>query len=150
MNREHAFRAIIEGGGAGWAYVRIPFDVETAFGKKRVPVRATIDGEEYRGSLMRMGGPEHTLVILKEIQVKIGKEVGDEVEVVLEEDFEPRIIEVPDDLRAALDQDPGAKANFEKLSHSHKKQIVNAMLEAKKMETRNKRIASIVIELRGK
>jgi uncharacterized protein YdeI (YjbR/CyaY-like superfamily) len=45
------FTARIEDAGRGGAFVSIPFDVEEAFGKKRVPIKATIDGEPYRGTL---------------------------------------------------------------------------------------------------
>ncbi len=83
MSQETAFRAVIEEGRGGGAFVTVPFDVEAAFGKKRVSVRATIDDRPYRGSLVRMGGPDHILGVLKEIRAKIGKRVGDEVYVVL-------------------------------------------------------------------
>jgi hypothetical protein len=68
MSKAHTFQARIEAAGGGGAYVRIPFDVEAAFGKKRVPVNATIDGEHYRGTLVRMDTPDHILIILKEIR----------------------------------------------------------------------------------
>lgn len=56
MTEKHSFRAVIEQADGGGAYVSIPFDVEKTFGKKRVPVKATIDGEPYRGSLVRRQG----------------------------------------------------------------------------------------------
>jgi hypothetical protein len=67
------------------AYVEIPFDVKTEFGKGRVPVSATFDGEPYDGSLVRMGTPCHILGIRKEIRAKIGKQPGDTVHVTLRE-----------------------------------------------------------------
>ena len=70
---------MIESAGRGGAYVTIPFDVEQTFGKKRVKVRASIEGIAYQGSLVRMGGPTHILGILKEIREKLGKGVGDSV-----------------------------------------------------------------------
>ncbi|NLW79201.1 MAG: DUF1905 domain-containing protein [Ruminococcaceae bacterium] len=65
------------------AYVEIPFDVKATFGKGRVPVHASFDGEPYDGSLVRMGTPGHILGIRKEIRAKIGKQPGDVVHVVL-------------------------------------------------------------------
>lgn len=65
------------------AYVEIPFDVKTEFGKGRVPVSATFDGEPYEGSIVRMGTPCHILGIRKDIRAKIGKQPGDTVEVTL-------------------------------------------------------------------
>jgi hypothetical protein len=144
MSEKHTFRAVIENAGGGGAFVRIPFDVEQAFGKKRVPVRAWIDGEPYRGTLVRMGGPFHILGVLKEIRAKIGKTFGDEVEVTLEEDTAPRVAEVPLDFQQALNQAPLARAAFEKLSYTHQREYVRAILEAKRAETRRKRIADAI------
>ncbi|MHB0856617.1 MAG: DUF1905 domain-containing protein [Anaerolineae bacterium] len=67
------------------AYVEIPFDVKAEFGKGRVPVSATFDGEPYEGSLVRMQTPCHILGIRKDIRAKIGKQPGDIVHVTLEE-----------------------------------------------------------------
>src|SRR5512143_2292360 len=108
MNISHKFRAVIEDPGGSGAFVTVPFDVEKAFGKKRVKIKATIDGEPYQGSLVRMGGESHMLIILKEIREKIGKTFGDEVEVILEEDIEPRLVEIPPDLKTALEKSPQA------------------------------------------
>lgn len=67
------------------AYVEIPFDVKEAFGKGRVPVRATFDGEPYDGSLVRMGTPCHILGVRKDIRARLGKQPGDTVRVTLTE-----------------------------------------------------------------
>lgn len=98
MSDKYSFKAIIENAGDGGAFVRIPFDVEQVFGKKRVNVKAWLNGEPYRGTLVRMGEPFHILIVLKEIRAKISKTFGDEVEVTVEEDEEPRVVSVPPDL----------------------------------------------------
>ncbi|MDR7855126.1 DUF1905 domain-containing protein [Tissierella sp.] len=67
------------------AYVEIPFDVKAEFGKGRVPVTATFDGEPYEGSLVRMGTPCHIIGIRKDIRAKIGKQPGDTIKVTLVE-----------------------------------------------------------------
>lgn len=67
------------------AYVEIPFDVKAVYGKGRVPVHATFDGEPYDGSLVRMGTPCHILGIRKQIRALIGKQPGDTVHVTIEE-----------------------------------------------------------------
>jgi hypothetical protein len=67
------------------AYIEIPFDVRDAFGKGRVPVRATYDGEAYDGQLVRMGTPCHIIGIRKDIRAKIGKQAGDIVRVTIKE-----------------------------------------------------------------
>jgi hypothetical protein len=144
MAEKQAFRAVIEQAQGGGAFVTVPFDVEQVFGKKRVPVRATIDGQPYRGSLVRMGRPGHILGVLKEIRTKIGKEVGDEVEVTVEEDAEPRQVQVPADLLAALQGEPEAEAFFGRLSYTHQKETVAWIEEAKREETRQARIARAI------
>ena len=67
------------------AYIEIPFDVKAEFGKGRVPVTATFDGEHYEGSLVRMKTPCHIIGIRKEIRAKIGKQPGDVVKVTIVE-----------------------------------------------------------------
>lgn len=144
MGQKRVFSAPIEEAERGGAFVSIPFDVEQAFGKKRVPVIATIDGMEYRGSLVRMGGSCHVLGILKSIRENIGKQAGDVVEIVLEEDDTPRVVEVPGDFQQALDESPSALRLFEQLSFSHKREYVNWISDAKRSETRERRIAQAV------
>ncbi len=67
------------------AYIEIPFDVKAEFGKGRVPVTATFDGEPYEGSLVRMGTPSHIIGIRKDIRAKIGKQPGDVIRVTIRE-----------------------------------------------------------------
>ncbi len=67
------------------AYIEIPFDVKAEFGKGKVPVNATFNGEPYEGSLVKMKTPFHILGIRKEIRAKLGKQPGDLIEVTLEE-----------------------------------------------------------------
>lgn len=67
------------------AYIEIPFDVKAVFGKGRVPVHATFDGEPYDGQLVRMGTPGHIIGIRKDIRAKIGKQPGDTIHVTIQE-----------------------------------------------------------------
>lgn len=67
------------------AYIEIPFDVKAEFGKGRVPVSVTFDGEPYEGSLVRMKTPCHIIGITKEIRSRIGKQAGDIVKVIIKE-----------------------------------------------------------------
>ncbi|MCS5732984.1 YdeI/OmpD-associated family protein [Herbiconiux daphne] len=125
------------------AWVIFPFSVPELFGVKgRVPVAATIDGEPYRGSLMKMGGDEHMLVLLKEIRARIGKEAGDRVHVVLRVDEAPRVVELGADARAALAESGQAEA-FEALSYSHQREYQQWIDGAKRPDTRAARIARL-------
>jgi hypothetical protein len=141
------FRAVIQDAGGGGAYVLIPFEVEEVFGRKRVPVAARFDGVPYRGTLVRMGCPQHMLPVLKEIRARLGRSVGDEIQVELEEDREPRVVEVPADLRAALAAQPGAPAAWKRLSCTCQKEHVGAINEARRADTRARRVAQAVEQL---
>ena len=67
------------------AYIEFPYDVRKEFGKGRVKVHATFDGEAYDGSLVRMRTPGHILGMRKDIRHKIGKQPGDTVHVTIKE-----------------------------------------------------------------
>lgn len=140
METIRKFCAVIESASGGGAFVSIPFDVEAAYGKKRVKVKVLIEGVPYRGSLVRMGGECHILGILKDIREKIGKTIGDEIEITLEEDTEPREVEVPPDLLSALQGDSETFKLFQGLSYTHQKEYIQWIEEARRAETRAARI----------
>ena len=144
MTQKQTFTAVILNAGGGGAYVEVPFDVEAVFGAKKPRVRATIEGVPYRGLLTRMGTEHHVLIILKGIREQIGKTFGDEIKITVESDTEPRLIEVPKDLEEELKKEKEAKAFFDKLSYTHRKEYVNWINEAKKEETRQNRIAKTI------
>ena len=86
MSNSHEFDAIIKKNpDMDAAYVEIPFDVKAAFGKQRVLVHATFDGEAYDGQLVKMETPCHIIGLRKDIRAKIGKQPGDTVRVTLRE-----------------------------------------------------------------
>jgi len=62
----------------------------------------------------------------------------------------PRVVEVPPDFQQALDQDPVAKAAFQKIPYTHQREYVRAILEAKREETRRSRIAKAIEMLKAK
>jgi len=144
MTKRQTFKATIQNAGGGGAFVEVPFDVERIFGSKRPKVKALIDGVPYRGLLTRMGTEHHLLIILKGIREQIGKTFGDEIQALVELDTEKRVIEIPKDLLKELKKDGEAKAVFEKLSFTHRKEYVTWINEAKKEETRQNRIAKTI------
>ena len=87
-----------------------------------------------------MGGPNHLLIILKGIREQIGKSFGDEIKIMVEPDLEERVIEIPKDMLKELKKDKQAKAIFDTLSYTHRREYVNWVMEAKKEETRQRRI----------
>jgi hypothetical protein len=144
MSKKQTFTAEIKNAGGGGAFVEIPFDVEREFGSKRPKIRAMIEGVPYRGILTRMGSEYHMLIILKGIREQIGKTFGDQIEITVEPDTEPRQIEIPKDLMKEFKKDKDAKAFFDKLSYTHRKEYVTWINEAKKEETRQNRIAKTI------
>lgn len=138
---KHTFKAPILNAGRGGAFVEVPFDVEAAFGAKKPKVKAMIEGVPYRGILTRMGGEQHILIILKNIREQIGKTFGDEIKIIVEEDIEPRVIEIPKELSKELKKDKDTKTFFEKLSYTHQREYVMWINEAKREETRQTRVA---------
>lgn len=137
--------------GIDAAYVKIPFDVKAELGSMRPKVRAIFDGKVvYRGLLIRMKTPCHILGLRKDIRAELGKKVGDVVQVEIEADKEPRVVEVPELLQMEFDKEPGIREFFENLSYTHQKEYVNFITEAKKEETRIRRIEKTVQMLRDK
>jgi hypothetical protein len=124
--------------------VEVPFDVEAAFGSKKPKVKAMIEGVPYRGTLVRMGTECHLLLILKGIREQIGKTFGDEVQVTVEADTEPRVIEIPAELKKIFKIEKEAKVFFEKLAYTHQREYVMWINEAKRDETRQARILKTI------
>ncbi|MGH2700900.1 MAG: YdeI/OmpD-associated family protein [Actinomycetota bacterium] len=124
-------------------FVELPFDVVEAFGAKRVPVRCSINGAAFRSTVAVYGG-RYYLPINKKLQSEAGVTAGDEVEMVVDRDDAPRKIEMPDDLRSALDEDDEARLAFEALSFTHRREYVEWITEAKRDETRQRRIRKAV------
>jgi hypothetical protein len=146
------FRAVLQHDeGSTATAISIPFDVEKAFGKRgRVPVRGTINGVPYRSSVFRMGNEPYFMVVNRKMREEGGLTAGETVSVVMERDDEARTIEPPEDLAAALRSDPAALRGWEKSSFTHKREYAEAILEAKRPETRARRIAKAVEQLGAK
>jgi len=123
MTKKHTFKATIIDAGGGGAFVEVPFDVEKAFGSKRPKVKVMIEGVPYRGTLVRMKSENHLFQVSVEL------------------DVEERVAVVPAELKRSLKSDKEAKSIFEKLSYTHQKEYVTWIEDAKKDETRIRRIS---------
>jgi hypothetical protein len=108
-------------------------------GARRFPVVATVNGYTWRGAVARMGG-ENLLGLNKAIRAAAGVQAGDTVQVEVALDAEERTVEVPEALTAALDADPTARAAFDGLAYSHRKEFARWIEEAKREETRDRRV----------
>lgn len=132
------------------AYIEIPFDVEKVYGAKRVKVKATFDGVEYRGSIVRMGLPCYMIGITKALRTKIGKQPGDTVEVTVEKDEEERVVELPEDFKNMIEKDSEINEFWKSISFSMQKKYAIWITSAKKEETRNARVEKALEKLRNK
>ena len=141
------FRTTVEVEGKTATFLRVPADAVTALGtRKRPPVRVTVGGHTFRSTVAVYG--EEFFVPLNAVnRAAAGVAADDLVEVTLELDEEPRVIEVPDALAAALADDGRAAEAFEDLSYSHQREFVEWIDEAKRAETRARRIAGTVERL---
>ncbi len=127
---------------------RVPFDLKEAFGRARPPVRVTIRGHTWRTTPGVYDGVGH-VVVNRAVKAATGVDAPDRVQVAMELDTEPRTVAVPADLRAALAEAPEAKVAFAGMSFTHRREYVEWVEEAKRPETRARRIATTVERVRA-
>lgn len=142
------FRATIQLAGKTATGIEVPEEVVAGLGSSRRPaVRVTIRDHTYRSTIARMGG-RYMLPVSAEHRSSAGVAAGDEVDVEIKLDTEPREVTVPPDLADALSRDPDAKQFFDGLSYSQKQWHVLAVEAAKTTQTRQRRIAKALSTLR--
>jgi hypothetical protein len=145
---EIKFKAVLEPRGPAAAVVLDDAQVAAVGeGAKRFPVAATVNGFTWRTSVARMGG-EFLLGFPREVREKAGVQAGDEIDLILALDAAPREVEVPPILAQALAADPAAAAAFEGMAFTHRKEYVRWVTEAKKDETRQRRVEQAVTMIR--
>jgi hypothetical protein len=124
-------------------FIPVPFDPRPVFGKVRAPVKVTLNGYTYRSTIASMGnGP--CVPLRRSNREAAGLDGGETLRVTLELDAEKREIAPPPDLVKALKAAPPAWDRWRELSYSHQREHVEAIEEAKKPETRARRIAGAV------
>ena len=140
------FESTVELGGKTATGIPIPDEVIEALGSgKRPPVAVTVNGHTYRTTAVRMGG-RFLVPLSAENREAAGVVAGEDITVDLEADTAPREVTLPDDLAAAMDDE--ARAAYDGLSYTHRKEWVRWVEEAKKPETRTTRIEKTVTGLR--
>jgi hypothetical protein len=143
------FRATLETNGRTATGIEVPSSVVDALAAgKRPPVRVTLHKHTYRTTVARMGG-RFLVPVSAEVRKAAGVTAGDELDVGIELDDAPRTVDVPADLAAALAEAPGAAQAWEKLAYTHQKEWARSVEDAKKPETRARRIAAAVEALRA-
>jgi hypothetical protein len=132
-------------GGGRW--VAVPFDARAEFGEARAPVAGTVNGVAFRSRLAVYGG-RTLLGLTRAVRAAAAIELGDPVEVVIERDDAARTVDVPAELGAALDRDAAARAAFESLGFTHRREYARWIAEAKREDTRRRRTARAIQLLR--
>lgn len=136
--------------GIPGTFAGFPYDVRKEFGTGGpVRINCWIDGVHKTGSLVPIGNGEHAIHIRKEILKQIGKQEGDEVGMVVEQNLEPPILAIPDDFQWLLDEDPELKQKFEALAFSYKAAIIDYVNQAKRPDTRAKRIENLIQRIKS-
>jgi bifunctional DNA-binding transcriptional regulator/antitoxin component of YhaV-PrlF toxin-antitoxin module len=134
--KKYKFKAKIEAGNGGGAYVLFPYDTGKEFATNgKVPVKATFNGVSYTGSLIKYGKPLHVLGMPKAVRDQTGKGPGDTIEVVVWKDEAVRIVKVPAQFENLMKKEDLLPV-FKKLSYTHRKEYCRWIAEAKKEETR--------------
>jgi hypothetical protein len=128
--------------------LEVPPEVVESLGQgKRPRVTITINGHSWKSRVAIMRG-RYLLGLSNANRQAAGVETGDEVEVELEFDPEPRVVAEPADFARALDADPLARAAYDGLPEGRKREHVRTIESAKKPETRRRRIEKTLADLR--
>ena len=142
------FSALIEQGGKTATGIQVPDEVVTSLGSSKKPaIRVTLRGYTYRTTVAVMGG-RFLIPVSAEIRANAGVAGGDQVDVEIEVDTEPREVSVPPDFTQALEGDEKARQFFDGLSYCNKRRLVLSIDGAKAAETRQRRIEKTVSALR--
>jgi hypothetical protein len=142
------FKATLNAVEGGALAIEIPFDVKSEFGKARLPVRISLEGYSFRTTVAVYGG-RYLVALRREHREAAGVVDGQVVSITFEPDTDARVVETPPDLASALGKakNKKAKAAWEKLSYSHQKEHAEAIEDAKKPETRARRIEKTIAML---
>jgi len=125
-----------------------PEVVEALGGGKRPAVTVTINGAYTYRSTVFPYTEAYMLPLAAEHRIPAGVQAGDDMEVTLELDTAPRVLDVPPELAAALDADPGAKAFFESLSYSNKRVFTLSVEGTNNPETKARRVEKAIALMR--
>lgn len=134
--------------GDGMCYIPLTFDPKAVFGKLRAPVTVTLNGYTFRSTIAAMGGPP-CIPLRKSNREAAGLEGTETLNVRLDLDTEPRVVKPPADLVKAL-KAVSAWDHWQALSFTHQREHVEAIEDAKKPETRARRIDRAVQMVRAK
>jgi hypothetical protein len=121
-----------------WTFLIIPPELAKEWGAGRKSVRGTISGKPFRGTASRGEGVLR-VPVPRDLREQAGVRCGDRVDVVIELDTDPPPVELPDELRAVFDDDPGIAALYDELPPSCRRAWATHVGEARQPETRMRR-----------
>src|SRR5436190_21411321 len=124
-------------------YIPVPFDPKPVFGQVRAPVKVTVNGYTYRSTIAAMGGTV-CIPLRKSNREAAGLEGNETVKVRLDLDTDKREVKPPADLAKALKSSPALWKHWQELSYSHQREHVDFVEQAKKLETRIRRIERVI------
>jgi hypothetical protein len=127
----------------GMSAIPVPFDPKAAFGKVRAPVTVTLNGYTFRSTIALMGG---TLFVpfRRSHREAAGLKGGETLAVTFALDTAPRVVTPPADLADALKAAPPAWDRWQAMSFTHQREHVEAIEDARRPETRARRVAAAV------
>lgn len=140
------FTAPLQAEPGGGRFVVVPFDVPATFGTHRPAVVATINGHTFRARIVPYRG-RSMIGLNKAVREAAGIVDGAQLTVDLVPDTAPREIVPPPELAATLGRNPSAKAIFDRLSYTHRREYAQWVAEAKKPETRARRASQAIDRL---
>lgn len=139
--KQYKFEGELHRGPNGLYYIDFPFDVNKEFGTRRqAAVKVWFDGYYERKSLLPKGGGMHMLTVSSTVRNAIGKADGDMVDVVVEQDTDPRTVDLPEDLQWLLENEPDVKDRFMRMGYSNQKFFVEWIVAAAGPDSRVSRI----------
>lgn len=137
------FQAELQSANGNGRWVAVPPEIADSLPARRAPVRGTVNGVPYRSRLAVYGGYSYlgfTAAIRKQADI----ELGDLLEIEIETDPDPRVVKLPEALAAALRADAEAKAAFDKLAFTHRREYATWVAEAKRQQTQERRVAQVL------
>jgi hypothetical protein len=146
--RSHSFDSVVEQTGRTATSLEIPLDVRDLFGNPHPPIKVTINSHTYRATPAVYGG-RYYVSLSRTNREAARVSAGDQIKVTIQEDAEPRKIEAPPDLAAALDDDDEARDFWDRLSYSHRREYVEWLEDSKRDATRANRVHKAIQAMRG-
>lgn len=138
------FDAVLIGDDGPGCGFELPYDPKAVYGKARAPVRVSVNGAAAFRTTVAVYGGAGWIGLRKAQRAELGVDVGDVVHVAIDPDDEPRVVDVPRELSAALAGDAPALRAYEAMPFSHRKRYADWVAEGKRQQTRHDRAVKAV------